>query len=1322
MALRLRRFSFCAAWLVLTIAVQVAPTWGQLFSGGRSAPPPASQGNSQGTTNVPPNPNGKTEREPIWVVAGERGDGHFRRILELPNVEHAHLEIEASEPCEIYLNGRRIATTTTPGRREKIDAISAVRPGTNILAIRASNRTRTEPYLTAAFYFKPVNQKWRIVVSDETWKGANTAPQGWQLARFDDSSWQPALSLTAAPLPAPPQPRTSVQINEEMLQTKTIGPKQQGTSPTFATLADYDSKTELPPPERFTTRTGFQVAEVFEGSEIGSIIAISFNEFGHLIASQEGGPLLLLYDSDKDGEYDKSRVYCELVENVQGILALNGEVYVTGDGEKGSGLYRLIDSDRNGELERAELLVQFQGTPGEHGPHQIVFGPDGAIYVVIGNHSTLSGEWPENSTYPKPYEGDLVQPRFEDPGGHADGVLAPGGTVVRYELTTQSAEIVAGGIRNAYDLAFHPNGSLYTFDSDMEADIGSVWHRNTGLFRVSEGAEFGWRSGWANWPDYYLDRLPPLASAGRSSPTGMVFYNHHIYPTKYHRSLFVADWSEGRILSCNLDNDLAARPKLEEFVVGTPMNVTDLDVGPDGYLYFSTGGRGTEGGIYRVEWTGEVPQSVTELGTGITRAIRQPQLNSAYGRQAAALVKKELGSEWGELVAGVAYSTDNPAKYRLQALDLMQLLGPVPTPEMLIELSNSTSEVVRAKCVRMLGMHSEPEVAERLVALLDDPSQAVRQAVCESMIRIGVICDPTALMKSLQSDHREERFLARRLLALIPEKEWKSQFLSSSSNRLAINSALVLATTSKNKTNAELVLDSLKRVTDGFVSDADFVDLLRVVQVTLHSNKVDGAVTHQWKGLVENEFPAGNATINAELIRLATYLQCDVVPAALEYLEADAPMPEKVLIAMHLPMLKHQWASRERMAFLQFLESAQKVNGGGSYQLYVMRTAHAMAEFLTESESLKILTLGEEFPNAALAALFKLPEELPPEAVESLIQLDQKIDQGGLEEDVYKRLKTGITAILASQENEAAGEYLRERWRKSPDRRSTIATALAQRPDEKSWDYLVRSLGYLDLFAVPDVASALMEIDLATDDPEAIRQAIIQGCKLVDAGQSPKPITDLLHFWTGERLRSENESGVSPMSPWQRWFEVRFPESPPAVLASATDNPRWSLEFLEKFFEGEQGKFGSLDQGEMLFAKAQCAACHKMNGKGNGFGPDLSSIAKRFTKTEFLESVLFPSHVISDQYASKRVLTVHGDSYTGIVVKSPSGLTVRVNEEKEVKLDQHEIEEILPSKISTMPAGLFDKLTPAEIRDLLCFFGYIPQQNIAEEKTGTVRR
>jgi putative heme-binding domain-containing protein len=1312
-------------------------------------------------TQKPTNPQRTTSPKPqpklIWVdpvsPGGKKaGDAYLRRVMELPDIEKAYLELDVSLGAEVFFNGRRVRTVKPKSGKERVEISGLTRPGKNCLAIRVFDPDDESPGVRAEFYFKPSGGNWRVVISDSEWLATKLPIASWQMIGLNDEAWMQAISIDAEVEVG----EESIAANQNDIPIDNLGgrsdapagseenlnrmPSELGASgvpkpltmradtanaPGTRAKASLDTQAKSPVSEkvakRFKTVPGFSIEEL-ASPEIGSVLAMTFNEFGHIIASLEGGGLVLLYDNSEDGLPTKTRSYCDLIKNVQGILPLNGDVYVTGEGPEGIGLYKLVDEDRNGELEKSELLMRFEGVPGEHGVHQIALGPDGFIYISLGNQAIAPRDSDVKHSFAPPYEGDLVQPRMEDPGGHASGIKAPGGTVVRYDLSQGKLSIVAGGLRNAYDLAFHPNGSLYLHDSDMEADIGAVWHRPTGLFRIVEGGEYGWRSGWANWPDYYLDRLPSLADTGRGSPTGIAIYTHFQFPARYHRAIFTADWSEGRIIALPIDSVESGQVKAEDFVVGTPMNVTDIEVGPDGGLYFCTGGRGTEGGIFRVRWDGEIPQSYRNLGEGISKAVREPQLYSAYGRQAIAVLKREMGDEWDAQVLGVAFSEENPARYRLQALDLMQLLGPMPTPEILVELSNATNEQVRAKCARLMGLHPEQEMVEqRLRKMLGDRSPMVRIAVCEALIRLNAVCEQQDIEPLLMSDVREDRYFGRRLLQNIPIDVWKEEMLKSKT-RTAIQASLALVANDPSSELAIEAVSALVRVSKGFVSDADFLDLLRTLQVALGNGRLKPSDVPDVVDFVEREFPTGNATINGELIRLATYLRCDMVPQCVEYLKLDVSIADRMLIAMHLPLMPHEWTSHERMAVLQFLETCLKEKTGSSYPLYVMKASEGISKHLTEREALQILELGQKYPNAALSALFKIESKLNRDQIAMLANLDTTIDKGGLEEDTYKRLKTGITAVLSQQDEPSANEYLQQRWRKSPDRRASIALALAQKPSEENWDYLVRSMSVLELFAVPDVCNALMQIDAVTDDADAIRQTILQGCKLAEANQDPTPTRKLLEYWTNETPTQTETDIQSPMGAWQEWFAQRYPDSPPATLPSEKDPPRWSLEFLEEYLNGEQGREGSAVLGAAVYAKARCSACHKMNTQGSGFGPDLTSVNRRFTRTEVLESILFPSHVISDQYASKKVVTKDGEIYNGIVVNTPKGIAVRVNETKEFVLANEDIEEIAASKVSSMPAGLLDELSPTEIRDLMCFLGFLPEEKKAAEKPATIRR
>jgi hypothetical protein len=154
------------------------------------------------------------------------------------------------------------------------------------------------------------------------------------------------------------------------------------------------------------------------------------------------------------------------------------------------------------------------------------------------------------------------------------------------------------------------------------------------------GANLGYRDGSGKYPDYYIDSLPPVRDVGRGSPVGVEFYTSYAYPREFFDNLFEADWSRGRLLYTALTPNGAtytARSDRAEFVHGEPFNITDVEVGPDGMLYFTTGGRNTAGGLWRLRYKGNVPAPPDM--TGAFAVVRQPQPLSSWGWAAIEKVK-----------------------------------------------------------------------------------------------------------------------------------------------------------------------------------------------------------------------------------------------------------------------------------------------------------------------------------------------------------------------------------------------------------------------------------------------------------------------------------------------------------------------------------------------------------------------------------------------------------------------------------------------------------------------------------------------------------
>ncbi|GAB5406245.1 MAG: HEAT repeat domain-containing protein [Aureliella sp.] len=1207
------------------------------------------------------------------------GDCFFRLTVELGSVEQASITITADDAYALYLNGRQIGSGNSIQQMEQYDLSRLLRRGRNVFAIRARNAAPGPAAVAARVFVKPSGKGWVSYSTSAAWRTQIEPSAGWQGLSFNDSSWLPAHALG--------------QLGE---------------------TAPWDRREEVSPErlsenQRFRISREFAVDEILGNDVTGSLINIAFNEFGHIIAAQEAGPLLLIYDSDKDGIVDKTREYCTLVDGIQGILPLNGDVYVTGTGPEGPGIYRLIDEDRNGNLEEAEKVIGFKGEGAEHGAHGLALGPDGRIYCVLGNQAAYDGEFVESSPLQNYYEGDLVGPRFEDPGGHAYNVKAPGGTIIRLDTQGEEVELVAGGLRNAYDISFHPSGRLFVHDSDMESDEGAVWYRPTSLFEVVEGSEYGWRSGWAKWPSYYYDRLPALLETGRGSPTGSCVYDHHMMPQRYHGALFLADWTQGQILCVRLDDDGGAQS--EVFLQGQPLNVTDVTVGPDGWLYFCTGGRGTKGGIYQVKWRGTVPESVRDLGDGIAKAIRQPQLDAAWSRQEIASLKRELGSGWSDAVAGVAFSDENKSAYRIRALDLMQLFGPTPTPELLSALSRSANELVRAKTAQLMALHPEnDDVINDLVLMLEDRATVVQQAACEALLRADVALPFENITPLFESKDRRITWAARRLLEKSPTVQWRSQLLTDESPRVRLQAGLALMVADPTEENALKIVSMAEEMLDGFISDRDFMDLLRLTQVTLHRTQLTSEKIPSLAKVLASEFPVGEPVLNRELIRCLAYLDAkEIIPEAISYIQSDAALAERLHIAMHLSFFSHDWTPDQRYALIKFFEETQPAESGSSVPLYVMNVTRQLCEDLPLEEARIFVSEGAKWPNAALVSLYRYPEKLGASDLRTLMKLDREIDREGYDGEQYKRLRTGIVAMLSQDGSEKSMDYLREIWVRSPERRQAIALGLSQQPNDENWDYLIRSMPVLESYAVTEVMAALMKVPHATDDPRAFREVIMHGLRMEQDGATAAPALKLLAYWTGEQKDAPDAAGK--LAQWQQWYAEEFPNEPSAELPVLETASPWSMDTLSEYFLSSDGRKGSHSAGAVVYEKAQCADCHRMGSIGKSLGPDLTTVASRFTRKEVIESILYPSHIVSDQYRTTNVLTLDGRVVKGMLTRQPDGsLLVRDSELVEHVIAQQDVDEIQPSKKSLMPSGLIDQLTSAEIRDLMTYLGYLPSQ------------
>ena len=132
---------------------------------------------------------------------------------------------------------------------------------------------------------------------------------------------------------------------------------------------------------------------------------------------------------------------------------------------------------------------------------------------------------------------------------------------------------------------------------------------------------------------------------------------------------------------------------------------------------------------------------------------------------------------------------------------------------------------------------------------------------------------------------------------------------------------------------------------------------------------------------------------------------------------------------------------------------------------------------------------------------------------------------------------------------------------------------------------------------------------------------------------------------------------------------------------------------------------GNPVNGEQIFRRAElnCLKCHAVGGAGGKVGPDLVSVGSSAQMDYLVDSILVPNKNVKEGYQSLVVATDDGKVLTGIKVRqTDTDLLLRDIEDREFGIPLKSIED-QKSGTSLMPVGLVDKLTRAELIDLVRF-------------------
>lgn len=1049
---------------------------------------------------------------------------------------------------------------------------------------------------------------------------------------------------------------------------------------------------------------GFNVSLFADDDLAHDVYCMTFDAQGRVVVSGPGYVKVLI-DSNNDGKADLVKTFAEGPKTgAQGMHFLGHDLLCIGD----AGLLRFRDKDGDDKADGPPDVFLKLKTGNEHHVHSIQKGPDGWWYVIAGNDSGIDRRFVTLDTSP------VKEPQ--------------NGTLLRFKPDLSGAEVVTHGIRNAYDFAFNSRGDVFTFDSDDEREVSLPWYRPNRVFHLLPGAHAGWVSRQWKLPDYFVDMCPVVAEFGRASPTGVICYRHTQFPKQYRDSLFVLDWTYGRVLNVQLKRGTSTYDGVSSaFLVGTGgfgFAPTDAEVGPDGSLYVSVGGRGTRGGVYRITANSAAPakwpdDAATPTGQ-MTTCLQAPQPLSSWSRVTWEPVAKGLGrNAFGAVIADAS----KPLNERIRAIEIITELFGGLAPEDVTQLVKDPSPEIRSRALWSL-QRTQPVTAHLglITQFLGDDDGFVGREAAESLgslksIDSNAVVD--ALPKRFKSDAAADRMAAARLVPLLTSEGFKALSIEASKNgyqagmtnafgylgrKPGVNSyafKIGMLVLEKSK-SADLRLEAIRlmqmglgdcgaigKVPAAFESYAATLDL-QTAERDLDNYRIE----------LSEIFPTGHSRVDYELARLLAMLQ-PFNPELLNKVLAkitDASHPTDdfhyLLVAARIPVdreAKHTEQIAKALVDIEPKLRSRKLPQDSNWE---PRFGELYKALVDQDPVLPIIMARR--PNFGFPGHAQFMSLLPGEHVSTAINGFVKQISGNPD----YQWTNDVTFIVGESTVPEHRQLIRAQH-ENFGVRAAVLQVLANKPELRDRALFVEGLESSQIEAVTASVDALTALPGTAQDAELV--ALLKCLRRLGADKNEyelrEKVVKLLMKQTGEKLPFVfGEAGHRPqpdaVANWDQWMRQNFPDAMKHADGSTSNDHSAMAEILAKVDWAQ----GDVSRGKKLFEVRSCVQCH---GGGKALGPDLAGVAGRFTRDDLFTAIVLPSRDVSPRYQTTLIETKDGKVRSGLVIyESVDGLLLRNSSNQTFRIETSDIETRRRIPQSLMPSGLLKGLAPADLADL----------------------
>jgi putative membrane-bound dehydrogenase-like protein len=1018
----------------------------------------------------------------------------------------------------------------------------------------------------------------------------------------------------------------------------------------------------------FALPDGFEIELVAKSPLVDRPVTAAFDELGRLYVADSAGVndpvarqleekphrVVRLEDADGDGVFDTSVVFADKLMFPEGTLFHAGSLYVAAP----PSIWKLTDLDGDGIADQREEWFQGKTLTGcandLHGPY---LGPDGYIYWCKGafaeQNYTIRG---------KP---------FQTKASHIFRCRPDGSDL---------ESVMTGGMDNPVDVVFLPDGErIFTTTFLVHPGNGL----RDGLLHAVYGGVYGKDWNTLDGHPRTGEVMPVLSHLGAAAPCGLECYQSIVFGDEFYGNLFACQFNMHKVSRHVLTPKGATYDSADsDFVVSdnSDFHPTDVLEDADGSLIVvDTGGwyklccptsqlhkPDILGAIYRVRKAGTRkvadPRGLTidwakQSASQLLKLALDPR--PAVRRRAADVLQRHADSdELRTLLTRSIQDFENtisrsePLKVPHSAANLMgatsQLwaidrLGTQQARSFVRRLLKSENPQVRQAALHAVSLHRDAKAKPELLELLKTGTPGNRRVAAEALGRIG---DKSIIPDLLHAAaDAEDRFLEHSITYALIELEDSAaleQGIRSENARVRRAALIALDQMPGRGLTPKQVIPLLASANEIDLDTANWL-LQRHPE---WGNDVAGWFAEQLASLPQETTKVSEARSARLESQLATFTGAETIRQLLAATAGDDQLP---LAARKLALRVMAKANVSELPPL-WAETLTKLLVG---DCPVVGDAVAVARSLPGTK---------DPPGGMIAALRELASRPDQELATRL--------------DALAAIPTGLKDV-SDDEFALIVDGLR------PDNPVTLRAASA--------DILAKAtLAEDQLLEICDVVRTVgpLELDRVLG---AFAQSTSEaaGRKLLAMLKEAASLTSLRIDSLRQRLAKYSPAVQEGIDDLEKLVNVD----------AATQRARIE-DLLARVTSGD------VRRGQAIFnsSKAACLACHKFGYVGGLTGPDLTRIGAVRQERDLLESILYPSLSFVRSYEPMVISTVDGKVVNGLIRNETADeIVLATGPNKEERVRKADVDEIRPSTVSIMPAGLDKQLSEQDLLDLVAF-------------------